>query len=215
MIILDCIQQSDVWHKARAGVVTASEMNKIHTSTGKESKQAEVYMETLLMEWLKGGPVDSYTNKWMEQGKQFEQDALDTYAFEADAKVTPVGFVYSDERKLIGCSPDSLVGEEGLVEAKCPKASTQVHYYLRAGVVPTDYVVQIQGQMMVTTRKWCDFVSYFPGADTLTIRVLRDDRFIMGLRAAIEAFLKTMLVKRKQLIKLGHSPRGEENGNSN
>ena len=102
MLILDCEQGSEEWHKARAGIVTASEMKKIYTGTGKASTQAEVYMQTLLAEWRIGGPVESYSNQWMEEGKEREADARNTYAFESGQKVVSVGFVYADERKLMG-----------------------------------------------------------------------------------------------------------------
>jgi putative phage-type endonuclease len=209
MIILDCDQGSDEWHQARAGVVTASEMKKIHTSTGKASTQADVYMKTLLAEWLIGGPVESYSSQWMERGKEMEEEARSAYDFEADADVVPVGFVYADDRQLMGASPDGLVGDDGLVEFKCPKASTQISY-LMVGAVPSEYAIQIQGQMLVTDRKWCDFVSYFPGLSSVTIRVARDERLIMGLRAAVESFVAQMLEKRQQLIGLGHVPAGGE-----
>ena len=209
MIIVDCIQGEAEWHQARAGIVTASEMKKIYTSTGKASTQADVYMKTLLAEWLLGGPVDSYSNQWMEAGKEKEQEARDAYSFASDAEIQTVGFVYADERKLMGASPDGLVGDYGLVEFKCPKASTQIEYLLK-GSVPSEYKVQIQGQFMVTGGAWCDFVSYYPGLPSVTIRVTRDERMIMGLRAAVESFIAIMLEKRKELTAMGHSPAGGE-----
>ena len=210
MIILDCEQGTAEWHKARAGVVTASEMNKIYTSTGKASTQAGVYMRTLLMEHIIGGPTESHSNHWMDRGTDMEGEARDAYAFLTDAEVTQVGFVYSDERKLVGCSPDGLVGDDGMVELKCPKASTQIEYMEKPGKVPSSYAVQLQAQLMVTGRAWVDFSPYFPGVRSPVLRVPRDDRFIMGLRAAVETFIAQMLERREGLRHLGYYPKGEE-----
>ncbi len=84
--------------------------------------------------------------------------------------VQEVGFCVSDCGRF-GCSPDGLVGEDGLVEIKCPIISTHVEYLLKCkDECPTDYFQQTQGQILVTGRKWVDFVSYFPGLPPLIVR---------------------------------------------
>ncbi len=205
MITVDCIQGSEEWAKARAGIPTASEFKKIYTSTGKSSTQAGAYMDTLLAEWLLGGPTESYTNQWMERGQELEQEARDAYSFTQDQEVVQVGFVYRDERKLVGASPDGLVGDKGMVEIKCPKASTHIHY-LRTQRLPADYVCQVQGQLYVCEREWVDFNSHYPGLPTMTLRIARDDRFISGLRSELDHFLEKLLDARRQLEDAGHHP---------
>ena len=204
-VILDCIQGEEVWLKARSGIPTASNFNKIYTGTGKASTQAGGYMNTLLGEFLVGGPVESFTTPWMIRGQEMEEEARAFYAFDKDVEVAQVGFIYSDERKVMGCSPDGTVGSEGLLELKNPKASTHVGYLLKPGV-PSEYKAQVQGQLLVTGRAWCDFVSYYPGMDPMTIRVARDERFIMGLKSAVDSFVAQLLEKREELRRMGHSP---------
>ena len=212
MIIVDCEQGDETWDKARAGIPTASGMNKIYTSGGKKSTQATDYRDTLLMEWLLGGPTEDFKNHWMERGNDLEDEARTFYEFQCNTDITTVGFCYADEERLHGASPDGLVGEEGLLEIKCPKANTHMRYIL-AGKAPTGYFVQMQGQMLVTGRKWVDFVSHFPGLEKpIIIRVERDERFLMGLSSALRTFIADMLVQRKKLIALGYHPLGGDNG---
>lgn len=206
MITVDAPQGSEIWHAARAGIPTASNFNKILTAGGKPSRQAEAYCDTLLIEHLIGGPTETYSNSWMERGIELEAEARAFYEFQSDNEVRTVGFVYGDEERLYGASPDGLVGEDGLLEIKCPKASTHAGY-IRSGKAPTDYYVQMQGQMLVTERKWTDFVSYFPGLERpFLVRVNRDDRFILTLSSALGTFIADMLKKRDELAAKGYSP---------
>ena len=205
MIVVDCEQGTPAWEQARAGIPTASEFKKIYTSTGKDSTQAGTYMNALLAEWLIGGSTEAYTNKWMERGTELEAEARAAYSFENDAEVVQVGFCYRDERHYLGCSPDGLIGSAGMVEFKCPKASTHVEY-LRKWRLPADYVTQVQGQLFVTDRDWCDFVSYYPGLDSFVLRVSRDEKFIVGLRTALDRFLEKLFEARRLLEQDGHFP---------
>jgi len=84
-----------------------------------------------------------------------------------------------------GASPDGLIGEDGLLEIKCPLAHTHVGY-LREGVLPPKYIPQVQGQLWVTGRQWCDFVSYHPELKIMIVRVERDDSYIFTLANLVE-----------------------------
>ena len=185
MRIIDCEQRSPEWHQARSGVPSASEFDKIVTSDGSPSKQRQKYMYELVGQKLGALPEEGYTNKAIENGILREADAREMYS--RDVKpVVQVGFCIHDEG--YGASPDGLVEEDGLVEIKCPILSTHIEYLIKQKL-PTDYVQQVQGQLLVTGRKYNDFVSYFPGLRPLVVRCYRDEVFISRLRAELLKFI--------------------------
>ena len=112
MIVLDCEQGSQAWIDARLGIPTASEFSRIVTPTGRASTAAEGYTAELLAEWALGYPIKEFGgDEWTERGKELEPDARAFYALDTNLDPQTVGFVYRDERKMVGGSPDALVGE--------------------------------------------------------------------------------------------------------
>jgi len=206
-VLVEVEQRSDEWLKLRCGVATASCFDKIITpATGKASASALAYRRELLAEWLMGEPVSVKESGWMQRGTEMEPEARAFYEFEADAEVTEAGFVFLDERRQIGCSPDGLVGDDGLIEIKCPAPNTHVGYLIDAKL-PTAYIPQVQGALWVTGRKWCDFVSYHPEMESLIVRVRRDEPYIAKMATLIEAFVATMLEEREILLSRGLGPK--------
>lgn len=199
MIIHDLPQGTPEWFAVRRGKPTASEFKQILTATGKPSTSAHRYMCTLLAEWLAGDKLEAYENEWMRRGNELEPQAREMYEFVHDAEVVLVGFCEADDRSA-GCSPDGLVGDDGLVEIKCPAPWTHVSYLL-AGKCPADYVPQVQGQLMITERQWCDFISYHPDLPPLVVRVQRDEAFIAALREALANFNTKLEVAKARLTK--------------
>lgn len=210
-IYIDDIEQgTPEWHELRCGIPTSSCFDKIVTpAKGELSAQSSTYLHELLAEWLSGEPGDSFSSRWTERGTELEPQARAYYAFERDADVRQVGFVFADSTRMVGCSPDGLVDDNGLLEFKCPKPSTHIGYLL-AGKLPTTYRAQVQGSLMVTGRQWCDFVSYCPGLPPLIVRVDRDAEFIAKLRAALATFTSRLKDGRGALRKMGHAPAWEE-----
>ena len=200
MIVLDLEQGSEAWHAARLGLPTASNFKKLFTSTGKPSTTADTYFYELLAERLTGKPSSEFTSEWMVRGTELEPEARATYEFIHDVQVEQIGFVYLDDRRHVGCSPDGLIGDEGLIEIKAPKASTHVKYLL-AGKLPSDYVPQVQGQLWITGCKFCDFMSYHPDCDPLIVRVERDEDYIAGLAAEVDKMAKKLDSAFKKLTK--------------
>lgn len=188
MIVLNLEQGSPEWPKARLGVATASNFDKIITPTGKPSTQSDAYALKLVAEWLAGENLDEYGNQWMQRGTELEPQARAFYEFQTGATVEQVGFVLRDDRK-VGCSPDGLVLADGLVEIKCPAPHTHVDYLL-TGTVPNKYQPQVQGQMMVMERDWCDFLSFHPLMPPVLTRVGRDEKFIKALNTELEKLLE-------------------------
>lgn len=185
----DIIQGSEGWHKLRAGVLTASNFSKVIAKG--EGKVRKSLMLDMAAERLSGEPQESFENEWTIRGTTIEPDARAGYAMLTNEPVREVGFVFLDEHRLIGCSPDALVGDDGGLEIKCPKCKTHIEYLL-AGKVPPQYVAQVQGSLWVTGRKWWDFVSYCPSiADNpmFRIRVEPNEEYITNLKTECGMFL--------------------------
>lgn len=193
MIVSDVEQYSLEWFKLRCGLPTASSFDKIVTSKGEPSKQAQKYMFQIAGECISGVREETYKSEAMDRGTMLEPEARELYEIVSGNKVDQVGFisVEKDGKKLYGCSPDGLVCLDGLIEIKCPLIATQVGYLLD-NKLPTDYVQQVQGQLLITGRKYTDFVSYFPGLRPLIVRVERDEVFIKRLAIELEIFCKNL-----------------------
>ncbi len=195
MNIVNCEQGSEEWFAAKRGKATSSEFSQVlNKQTGRG-----LYMRKLVAERLTGITQDDYQNNIMERGQKIEEQARTYYEELNGCKVKQVGFVEMDE--YVGCSPDGLVGDDGLIEIKSPNTTTHIDTLLR-GKMPTIYVPQIQGQMWVCERKWCDWISFdsrLKSRPFFCTRVYRDDKYIMVLSAAIEQFKKEMMEIIKQI----------------
>lgn len=206
MIIVECGQRSPEWHAARLGIPTASEFGKIITPGGEPSKQAETLLYRCVGEWATGVPEEGYRNHWMERGAEMEEEALAFFQLQTDQVMRPTGFVYKDERRLTGCSPDGLLMPDYKVKAglemKCPSPGVHVRYLLQ-GEVPTEYKPQIQGSMWITDADHWYFLSYHPHAQPVLLKVGRNDLYIKSLSAAVERFIEQMLVLREELTVRG------------
>jgi putative phage-type endonuclease len=188
-------QGSDLWKQLRLGHVTASNVAEV-MSKGKGNAEAigrYKYKVRLVAERMTGVAGESFSNSAMEWGVEQEQFAAIAYEVAKDTFVEKTGFWPHDTIKWLGVSPDRLVGADGLVEIKCPNTTTHLGY-LFDGVVPTGYYKQIQCQLWVTGRQWCDFVSYdprLPKRNQLFIaRAERDEEFIKEMKIEVLKFLE-------------------------
>jgi len=186
---VDCLQYSTEWWEARRGVPTSSQFSRIITpKTSKPSASAEGYIHELIADRLRFDPpvmTDRPMNAAMRHGVECEPDARNWYAFEGNRDVRLVGLCLTDDGRF-GASPDGMVGDDGLLEIKCPQPSTHVGYLL-GGTLPDEYRCQVHGQLIITGRSWVDFLSYCPGFDPFLIRVTPDE-FTDKLRDALESF---------------------------
>ena len=187
MKIIDVEQGTKEWFKARAGIPTASDFSKIITSTGKRSSQITTYAYQLASEVI-SELDDNYKSIDMERGNELEYDAVQEYREYTFNHVEHKGFLKTDNGNA-GYSPDGLIGNDGILEIKCPMQKTHTKY-LAKNELPPDYVAQVQGGLFVSERKWCDFVSYNPkhnGDMRLFIkRIERDEVFIQALSEGLE-----------------------------
>lgn len=191
MVTLDIEQGTDEWLQARVGIPTASNFDKIVTTKGELSKQSKKYMYQLAGERITGKPAESFKSGYMERGNVLEDEARDYYSLVTGNDLQSVGIAYLDESRRIGCSPDSLVNDDGGLELKCPAIHTHVEYLLK-NKVPTEYFTQVQGCLYVTGREWWDFMSYYPGLKPLLVRVNRDEAFITKLKEALGSFCEEL-----------------------
>lgn len=182
----DCEQYNDVYDRLRLGIPTSSKFDSIITPEGKPSKSWQKYAYHLIAERLLQRQVNTYTSPHMENGLAMEPEAVAWYEFDTGRKAEKIGFVTNDAG-TIGCSPDRLVGKDGLLEVKCPAPNTQVEY-LFTGKIDRKYFPQLQGQLYVTGRNWVDIVSWNPELPRITIRVERDIEYIACLEAQLEEF---------------------------
>jgi hypothetical protein len=200
MLKFDCEQNTPEWYEARLGIPTASSFEKILSPTGKLSTQAPAYMRRLVAEMVTGEQCNIVqSNEWMERGKELEVKAAHEYeAFYAIGfKVEPVGFCLTDD-KIAGCSPDRLVGDEGLLEIKCPAPHTHIDY-LETGF-DIGYKPQVQGQLYVTGRKWSHWYSYHPKMKPVIIPIERDEEYIEKLDKALRDFHKAKIELYEKIV---------------
>ena len=199
-------QRSDQWFAARIGKVTASRVADVlaKTKTG-FSASRENYMAQLVCERLTGQKADGFTNSAMQWGTETEPLARAAYEALKDVLVDEVGFVPHRTIEMAGASPDGLVGDNGLLEIKCPNTATHIETLL-SQIVPNKYNTQMQFQMACTDREWCDFVSFdnrLPAELQLFVkRVPRDDMYIRLMEEEIIQFLAELDEKINKLMKV-------------
>lgn len=186
-------QGSDAWKQARLGHVTASCIGDVMAkSKSGEAITRKKYKTKLVAERLSNQIGESYSNSAMEWGVEQEQFARQQYEVSRETFVEKTGFWKHPTINWLGVSPDGLVGEAGLIEIKCPNTTTHIEY-LWNDVVPVEYYKQIQCQLWVTNREWCDFVSYdprLPQKNQLFVkRCYRSNDSIEDMEIEVKAFL--------------------------
>jgi hypothetical protein len=181
--IFNCEQGSPEWFEARRGVPTASNFAALLAKG--EGKTRRTYLLKLAGEAITGECAESFSNAHMERGHVMEADARNLYAFAHDVEPQLVGFM---RRGRAGCSPDSLIGDSGMLEIKSKLPHLQLDV-LEKGKLPSEHIAQVQGQMWIAGRDWCDFVSYWPRLPLFCIRVERDDKYIETLSQAVADFV--------------------------
>lgn len=197
MITLDCEQGSLEWFAARCGIPSASNFDKIITSTGKPSTQKMKYMYQLAGESITGIKTDSFQSEAMKRGAEMEGEAIKLYEMLSGKTVKRVGLCYPDEQKMWAASPDGLFDDIGL-EIKCPLIHTHVEY-LAKKEFPSEYYAQVQGGLLVTGLKGWVLMSYYPGLKPFICPVNRDEKFISLLRVELELFCSQLVQLKKSI----------------
>lgn len=208
MKIITCDQGSPEWFAARAGKATASKFDAITTkpTTKGEALTRRDYRVDLVVERLTGKATDYFQSGDMKTGTEREPLARAAYEVATGRVVQEVGFCLHDALEA-GASPDGLLGDDGLIEIKCGKRATHLEYMkLAAGEAPSRYRAQIQGQLWITGREFCDFVSFnpdWPEERQLVIRrIKRDEPYITGLALAVSLFMDEVRAEVEAVLRL-------------
>lgn len=197
-------QRTPEWFAARCGCVTASSVSNVlaKIKTG-EAADRRNYRARLVVERLTGNPVETFSNAAMQRGTELEPMARLAYEDKTGNLVIESGF-WKDG--WLGASPDGLINDDGLLEIKCPSLATHLEY-LKSGF-PSTYQPQVQMQLWVTGRKWCDFVSYAPEypehLQLFIVRVNRDEEYIKNLESEVTKFLEEVEAELEALSKIGN-----------
>ena len=183
-------QRSEEWFKTRLGKVTGSQVSAVLAK--RDSATRANYLSELVVERLTGQQAEFFMNDAMQHGIDTEPQARMAYEAHKGVLVDEIGFVNHAAISNFGCSPDGLVGLDGLIEIKCPNSKTHIDTVL-SKKAPTKYIPQMMAQMACTGRKWCDFVSFDPrlpeDLQLFVVRVDRDDQYIANLEKEVSAFL--------------------------
>lgn len=195
----DLIQGTDAWLAARCGLLTASEMKLILTPTLKAASNDKErgHLYELLAQRITQHVEPHYISDDMLRGMEDELTARDLYS-EKYAPVVQCGFVTNDRWGVtIGCSPDGLVGDDGMIEIKSRRQKYQIETIV-SGEMPADYLMQVQTALLVTERAWCDFVTYSGGLPMLTLRVFPDAKVHDAIISAAQAFEERLAIRLDQ-----------------
>jgi putative phage-type endonuclease len=203
----DVEQRTEAWKRARLGKLTAS---RIADATARIKSgwgaSRDNLMATLVCERLTGQSAEGYTNAAMLWGIDHEPEARSAYEFELGVVVREVGFIDHPTIPMSGASPDGMIGDDGLLELKCPETKGHIEVLL-SKKIPEKYIKQIQWQLACTGRQWCDFATYDPRMpqelQLWVLRVMRDDKHIAELEKEARLFLAELDEKVSALRKIG------------
>lgn len=194
-------QGTESWFADRLGKVTASRLADVLAKTKTAySASRNNYMTQLVLETITQSRAESYTNFSMAWGTEQEPFARAAYEARTGQMVEEVGFLPHPTIALAGASPDGLVGDDGMVEIKCPSTSTALECWLTqfqgGNAVDAKYYAQMQWQMRCADRSWCDYVVFDPRmpakAQLFVTRVERDDAWLANAEEEVVKFLAEM-----------------------
>ena len=188
------VQGSDAWLQSRLGKATGSRIGDVMAKIkAGEAAARRDYRTELVAEILTGKSTEFFVTADMRWGTDCEPLARAAYEAEMGVIIEETGLVDHPTIPMSGASPDGLVGSDGLIEMKCPKTATHIKNIF-ADEAPSEYVPQMQWEMVCTGRKWCDFVSFDPrlppDMQLFIKRVHRDDKVIAEYEAEVIKFNK-------------------------
>ena len=202
MQIFNCLQGSEEWDRLRCRP-TASEFGSFITpARGDYSKQSTAYAAKIVAKRL-GVYTEPPPSFWMEWGSEQEPNARHAYTKMTGREVQQVGFIMPDHCDDYGGSPDGLIGDEGILETKCPAPETLIAIHAH-GVLPLQYKPQIQGLLFISGWQWCDFFVFHPQLKPFMLRVERDDKYIAKIRLGLETLLPLIATIESHVSRMEH-----------
>lgn len=204
------LQRTPEWLHQRAGCLTASRAAAVLTRSKRTGEPLQAYydlIDQLVAERITGDSIGTGTTIAMQWGIDHEDDARAAYEARTGEVVDLAGFILHPSIPWLGASPDGLVGDDGLVEIKCPNTVTHLKR-IATGVVPDEYKPQMLVQLLCTGRKWVDFVDYDPrlGAPWerhrfWTIRYTPTAQELEDAEAKCRAFLDEVEAKMQDMLR--------------
>lgn len=197
MKVINNIEQgTPEWFELRKGKMTASHAQAI----GNVGKGLETYIYEIMAEYYSSGEKEQFSNEHTERGNELETLARHIYELEKGVDIEQVTFIEQDE--YVGCSPDGLVND-GLIEIKCPNDVEYLKYLLNGeNQIDTKYIWQVQMQMLITQRQWCDLIIYNPNFKNpmLIFRILPDQEKFEALKKGFEVGQTKILEIKSKII---------------
>jgi exodeoxyribonuclease (lambda-induced) len=192
-------QNSDSWFQAKCGLLTASEFSEVMKKARNKSDEFSASFRSLLYKKCTEamtGQIKQISAKPLDYGIENEPGAILAYEFINEVEVDRVPIIIDKDNNLIGASPDGLIDKDGMIEVKTAfNPQKQIERFFDTKV-PAEYLPQIQGNLMVNEREWCDFISYCPAIENenriIIRRVYRDDNYIAKLRSRTSYFTMTL-----------------------
>ncbi len=191
MIHHEIEQNTEAWMELRKGKFTASSFKDLFMKDTTAGYRKAI--RRVVYERLTGEQPESFSNEYMDRGHELEPFAREEYEKQTFNTIDDPGFFELNE--WVGASPDGLVGDDGIVEIKCPAYNTMIDYLMKPSL-PTVYKWQVHGQMWVTGRLWCDFMCYHPSLKPIIIRIERDEDIITELEDKVNSCIEEV----KQII---------------
>lgn len=186
--------EDEVWHAERLGKFTSSKIGSLMSKgrgKGQEwGQMAMSYIYTKIAEKMTGVPHYTPETNAMQWGNDHEAEAIEKYNLVTENGATPMGKVFIKFNDNCGGSPDGFVGDDGVIEVKCPYNSANHIETFIERTIKKEYFYQCQGNMLFSDRKWCDFISYDPrmpeDMQLVIVRVERDDDVCNSIAERIE-----------------------------
>ena len=197
MIIHNFEQRTEEWYKVRLAKFTGSDF---HSFMGNSETKKRLLLEKVAEKITGKSESVELKSADIQRGVEQEDIARINYEMETGNTVIQVGFIELDE--WTGCSPDGLVGDDGIIEIKCPRATTFVKHLMDDSIEP-QYYTQIQFNLMVSGRKWCDFVRYNENFDLYIKRVEADKEYQKKIRKVLDECIEEVKNNIEKLKKRG------------
>ena len=183
-------QGSEAWEDLRRGKATASQIHRILTPKKMQmGSGAKKYAAELVAERFQVQQPDFQPTYWMDYGTEAESWAIDEFKKTHQIEVESVGFVTPEQDSQFGCSPDGFIGEDELIQVKCPKAETLIKYHIDGGL-PSDHKIQVHSEIWITGRERSHFYAWHPELTPLHVVVERDEEIIEALEETVPKFLE-------------------------
>lgn len=204
--VYDEIEQgSEAWYALRLGIPTASHFSDCVAVQRDPEKPGvrDKYMRKLAGERITGLRREEFKNAAMERGNAMEPSLRATYELISGNKTRQIGFVtHARPYGIIGASPDSLVGDDGIVEFKSMEPAGLIEV-LEKDRIPPEHVPQCQGGMLVTGRIWCDLAIGYEGMPMFRRRIARDNDYLNRLEVGLDVFIKALAARVERIKAYG------------